>query len=78
MVLHVRSDGEWEELYYGPFAPVKAASRYSARDNKDMIAISKLRALKQELQATGSETAAVIAAGAVQEASAGELEAHSE
>src|SRR5215470_13014815 len=29
LVLHVQSDGEWEEIYFGPFAPVKAASRHS-------------------------------------------------
>lgn len=46
LVLHVTTDGEWEEIYYGPFDQVKAASRRSDRDNKDMIAISKLRAMK--------------------------------
>ena len=51
LVLHVQASGEWEEVYYGPFAPVKAASRHSARDNKDMIAISKLRAMKAALNA---------------------------
>jgi len=42
LVLHIKTNGDWEEIYYGPFASVKAASRYSARDNKDMIAVSKL------------------------------------
>src|SRR5260221_12836080 len=43
LVLHVEANGEFNEVYFGPFATVKAASRYSARDNKDMIAVSKLR-----------------------------------
>lgn len=45
LVIHVQDNGEWEEVYYGPFAPVKAASRHSARDNKSMIPIQKLKAL---------------------------------
>ena len=48
LVLYVRANGEWEEVYYGPFAAVEARSRYSARDNKRMIAVSTLRGLKQE------------------------------
>src|SRR5262245_2923155 len=51
LVLHISTDGEWEEIYYGPFDQVKAASRRSERDNKDMIAISKLRAMKAALNA---------------------------
>lgn len=51
LVLHVRATGEWEEVYFGPFGPVKAAARYSSRDNKDMIAISKLRTLNRNLTA---------------------------
>lgn len=51
LVLHVSTDGEWEEIYYGPFDQVKAASRRSERDNKNMIAISKLRALKMAIDA---------------------------
>jgi len=45
LVVKVEADGEWSEVYYGPFASVKAISRYSARDNKHMVAISKLRAI---------------------------------
>ncbi|CAN5267788.1 hypothetical protein BH10PSE9_BH10PSE9_10620 [soil metagenome] len=61
LVLHVDSSGECEEVYYGPFAPVKAASRYSARDNKDMIAVSKLRTLKKILDAGGAKAAEIVA-----------------
>src|SRR4029079_1867602 len=61
LVLHVQPSGECEEVYFGPFAPVKTASRYSARDNKDMIAISKLRVLKQVLQAQGVAAAEAVA-----------------
>ena len=45
LVVKVEADGDWGEIYYGPFAEVKAVARYSARDNKHMVAISKLKAL---------------------------------
>lgn len=45
LVIHVKDDGDWEEVYFGPFAEVKAIARYSSRDNKHMVAMSKLRAL---------------------------------
>jgi hypothetical protein len=57
LVLHVSTDGSCEEVYYGPFAPVKTASRYSARDNKRTISISKLRAMKAVLDRIGPEAA---------------------
>jgi|ERR1700722_14746007 hypothetical protein len=50
LVLHVQTSGEWEEIYFGPFAAVKEASRHSARDNKEMIAISKLKMMKKILE----------------------------
>ncbi len=46
LVLGVKTDGTWSEIYYGNFALVKSASRYSARDNKHMIAISKLKSFE--------------------------------
>ena len=55
LVLHVDTDGEFEEVYFGPFAPVKQASRHSARDNKQMIALTKLRQMQQALKAGGPE-----------------------
>jgi len=61
LVLHVRTVGEYDEVYYGPFAPVKAASRYSARDNKDMLAISKLKTLKNVVAASGEAAAERVA-----------------
>jgi len=45
LVIGVNDDGTWKELYYGPFQPVLDASRFSKRDNKHMIAISKLTKL---------------------------------
>jgi hypothetical protein len=62
LVLHVRADGEWEELYFGPFAPVKAASRHSKRDNKEMIAITKLKVMQKVLNSEGAEAAIRVAA----------------
>lgn len=62
LVLHVRDDGSWEELYYGPFAPVKEASSYSSRDNKQMIGVSKLKLLKAALEAAGPQAAEILAA----------------
>lgn len=46
LVIKVKDDGSWEELYYGDFNEVKKLSRYSSRDNKHMLAISKLRTLR--------------------------------
>ena len=46
LVIKVHETGEWEEVYYGDFNKVKELSRYSARDNKHMIAISKLNSIK--------------------------------
>ena len=43
LVIGVKEDGTWEEIYFGDFNPVKEQSRYSKRDNKHMIAISKLK-----------------------------------
>lgn len=60
LVLHVHANGDWE-VYFGPFAPVKAASRHSARDNKEMIAITKLRAMRKVLDAQGAEAAVKVA-----------------
>jgi hypothetical protein len=45
LVLKVKSDGTWEEVYYGDFRKVRLAASYSKRDNKYMIALSKLRKL---------------------------------
>ena len=61
LVLHVGLDGESEEVYFGPFELVQRASRYSARDNKQMIAISKLKSLKAVLDAEGVSVAEVAA-----------------
>lgn len=46
LVVRVEADGDWSEVYYGSFSDVKAIARYSARDNKHMVAISKLKALR--------------------------------
>lgn len=45
LVVGVEDDGTWKEIYFGPFLPVKEAARFSARDNKHMIAVAKLRQL---------------------------------
>lgn len=46
LVLGIHEDGSWEEIYFGTYAPVLSHARFSARDNKHMIAVSKLRALR--------------------------------
>lgn len=46
LVLKVEPDGTWTESYFGPFAAVKEAARYSARDNKHMVAVRHLAGLK--------------------------------
>ncbi len=42
LVIGIRDDGSWYELYFGPFDVIQKLSRYSARDNKHMVAVSKL------------------------------------
>lgn len=46
LVIHVKDDGEYEELYFGDFQIVKDVSNYSARDNKQSITISKLKKIR--------------------------------
>lgn len=57
LVLKVEPDGTWSESYYGPFASAKALSRYSARDNKHMIAVRHLAGLAASniIEVTDSE-----------------------
>lgn len=47
LVIHIAEDGTFEQVYWGDFAPVEAASKFSSRDNKQAISLSKLRALSQ-------------------------------
>ncbi len=44
LVIGVKEDGSWEELYYGDYSAIKSRARYSERDNKHMVPISKLKA----------------------------------
>src|SRR4030042_3640788 len=46
LAIHVNGDGTWEEIYYGDFNKVLKQTRRSERDNKNMIAITKLRQIK--------------------------------
>lgn len=43
LVIQVQSDGSWEEVYFGDFGPILEGARYSARDNKHTMTLSKLR-----------------------------------
>lgn len=49
LVVRVDESGSWEELYYGDFDTVQQEARRSERDNKWMIAVSKLRALQSNV-----------------------------
>jgi hypothetical protein len=42
LCLKIDLNGDWTEIYYGDFALVKQAARYSARDNKHMVPINAL------------------------------------
>src|SRR5262249_56609750 len=42
LVIGVRDDGTWHELYFGPFEAVLKLARRSERDNKYMVPVSKL------------------------------------
>ena len=52
LVIQVDDIGNWKELYYGDFKPVREQSNYSARDNKYVITISKLKQLSKRSQRT--------------------------
>lgn len=56
LVVGVNPDGTWSEIYFGDFAVVQENSRYSARDNKHMIAISKLKSLEPDISPPPSES----------------------
>ena len=45
LVIHVKDNGEFEEIYFGDFQIVKDNSSYGKRDNKQVITISKLKKL---------------------------------
>lgn len=47
LVLKVEANGQWNEIYYGSFAKAKELARYSARDNKHMVAVRHLIALNK-------------------------------
>ena len=47
LVIHVKADGEWEEIYFGNFQKVDENSNFSKRDNKHTIPISKLKLLQK-------------------------------
>ncbi len=56
LVVGVNNDGSWEELYFGLFEKVKAQARFSARDNKHMIAISKLKQIALRAKSAPKES----------------------
>ena len=47
LVIGINDDEGWHEVYFGPFDTVVQASRFSAPDNKRMIAKSKLAKLNR-------------------------------
>jgi hypothetical protein len=49
LVIHVAADGKFEEIYFGDFEKVLGLSSFSARDNKHVITISKLKKLNNDL-----------------------------
>ena len=48
LVIHVDEDGSWYEIYFGDHELVEKNSTYSARDNKKMISITKLKQLQEQ------------------------------
>jgi hypothetical protein len=47
LVLHVTETGDFDVVYFGPFEPVLEKARRSERDNKNMISITKLKAIQR-------------------------------
>ncbi|NKK60714.1 hypothetical protein GFM44_33320 [Rhizobium leguminosarum bv. viciae] len=50
LVSKLQETGNIEQIYYGPFCCVKAASRRSERDNKYIIEITKLKQLAVQVE----------------------------
>ena len=48
LVVHVSTTGHFEEVYFGEFSKVAESATYSARDNKHVISVSKLRKIGRE------------------------------
>lgn len=47
LVIKVGDSGDWQELYYGDFTPVRQLARYSSRDNKYIVTPQQLAVLGQ-------------------------------
>ena len=43
LVIKVKVDGSWEELYFGDFKKALSIANFSARDNKHSISITALK-----------------------------------
>jgi len=56
LVIHVEENGNWNEIYFGEYDVVENNSTYSARDNKRMIPILKLKRLQEEKNQTRLES----------------------
>ena len=54
LCLKIDVNGDWTESYYGDFGLVKAAARYSARDNKHMVPVNSLLNCEIWICAAGS------------------------
>ena len=46
LVIHVTTNGDWKEVYFGDHQKVIDKSTFSKRDNKNMIGITKLEKMK--------------------------------
>ncbi len=49
LVVHVNANGHFEEIYFGDFFKAKEGASYSARDNKYVITVSKLKRIGSEI-----------------------------
>ena len=47
LVLSIRNDASFDEVYFGSFDLAKSHSNYSSRDNKWMVGIQKLKKLNE-------------------------------
>lgn len=48
LVLSINKRGTFDEIYFGPFEPVRKVATYSTRDSKWMISVKKLRAMNTQ------------------------------
>jgi hypothetical protein len=63
LVLRIKDTGDWEEIYFGPFADVVSGAAYSKRDNKQVVQTGRLQDLQRAIKEGNSKKSKSQSAG---------------